>query len=233
METLLAVALIGMLISIFLTVFVPSRGMVQKALTKQESDRVVSILRAEMSTVRENERVKSGGNTGPGKYSCPFDKGFYWLLASAKPSTSIVIFSYRADTKASRRTDGTYPPIPARESRPGRDTQLTSMACLMNDRIHRKDIMQAVGDVFLVKLTQIEQEGTGEFRLAASPGKISRAGTPKEYHSEEGDTRLWGGVIFCRADFYLMQPPNPARYEKRPWSRIGRPVFSTNISIRR
>ncbi len=233
METLLAVALVGMLISIFLTVFVPSRGVVQKALTKQESDRIIGILKAEMGTVRENERVRDGGNAGPGRYTCPFDKGFYWVLSSVKPSTSIVIFSYRADTKASRQVDGTYPAIPAIESRPGHDTQLTSIACLMNDRIHKKDIPHAVGPVFLVKLTQIEQQDTGGFRLASAPGRINKASTPKEYHSKEGDERPWGGVIFCRADFYPMVPPNPARYDKRPWSRVGRPVFSTNISIRR
>ena len=55
METLLAVALIGMLISIFLMVFVPSRTLVQQALTKQESDRVISVLRSELNTVRANE----------------------------------------------------------------------------------------------------------------------------------------------------------------------------------
>ncbi len=233
METLLAVALVGMLISIFLTVFVPSRGIVQKSLTKQESDRIVSILKAEMGTVRENERVKDGGNAGPGKYTCPFDKGFYWVLASAKPSTSVVVFSYRADTKAPRREDGTYPAIPVIESRPGHDTQLTSIACLMDDRIHKEDIPQAIGPVFLVKLTQIDQEGTGKFRLASSPGRITKASAPKDYHSKEDEERPWGGAIFCRADFYLMVPPNPSRYVKRPWSRVGRPVFSTNISIRR
>lgn len=233
METLLAVALIGMLISIFLTVFVPARGMVQKALTKQESDRVISILRAELNTVRESERSKDNKASSPGSYTCPFDKGFYWILASTKPSTSVVVFSYRADTKASVRADGSYPPIPITESRPGGDTQLVSMACTMDNPIHKKDIMHAVGPVFLVKLTQIEPDHTGVYRLAKAPGIISKASSPQKYFSSEDSSNPWGGAIFFRADFYLMVPPNPARYKNRPWSRVGRPIFSTNMSIRR
>ncbi len=233
METLLAVALIGMLISIFLTVFVPARGMVQKALTKQESDRVVSILRAELNTVRESERAQGSKSSATGKYTCAFDKGFYWIQASTKPSTSVVIFSYRADTKATQREDGTFPPIPIMESRPGKDTQLVSIACPMNDPIHRKDIANAVGPVFLVKFTQIEPDNTGKYKLSRSPGIISKASTPQRYFSNESDQNPWGGAIFFRADFYLMVPPNPDRYKNRPWSRVGRPIFSTNMSIRR
>lgn len=233
METLLAVALIGMLISIFLTVFVPSRTLVQQALTKQESDRVISVLRSELNTVRDNERAKDSRSVGPGQYSSPFDKGFYWVLGSRAPRTSIVVFSYRADTSSSPRPDGTYPPIPYNKSRPGGDTQLISIACPMDDSIHKDDIRHAVGPVFLVKLTQIEQDGTGNYRLAKSPGVIKGASSPDKYFSEEGVDSPWGGAIFCRADFFLMTPPNPDRYKKRPWSRVGKPIFSTNISFRR
>ncbi len=233
METLLAVALIGMLISVFLTVFVPARGMVQKALTKQESDRVVSILRSELNTVRENERAQGSRGSAPGKYTCSFDKGFYWIQASTKPSTSVVVFSYRADTSAAQREDGTFPPIPVTESRPGEDTQLVSIACTMNNPIHRKDIPNAEGPVFLVKFTQIEPDNTGKYKLSRSPGVISKASSPQKYFSNESDQTPWGGAIFFRADFYLMSPPNPDRYKNRPWSRVGRPVFSTNMSIRR
>ncbi len=233
METLLAVALIGMLISIFLTVFVPARGMIRKALTKQETDRVVGILRAEMNTVRENELAKGSNTSAPGKYTCAFDKGFYWIQASAKPATTVVIFSYRADTSASQRADGTFPPIPIMKSRPGKDTQLVSLACTMDNPIHRKDIVHAVGPVFLVKFTQIEQDGTGQYRLSRTPGVIAKASSPQKYFSSDSDQNPWGGTITFRADFYLMVPPNPDRYKKRPWSRIGRPIFSTNMSIRR
>ena len=233
METLLAVALVGMLISIFLTVFVPVRGMIQQALTKQESDRVISILRAELNTVRANERAYDSKSVGPEKYASPFDKGFYWLLSCKRPSSAIVVFSYRANTASSLRADDTYPPIPFNRSRPGGDTQLVSIACPMNSTIHKNDIRHAVGPVFLVKLTQLEPENRGTYKLAETPGAIKGASTPDKYFSQDNTETPWGGVIFCRADFYLMNPPNPDRYKNRPWSRIGRPIFSTNISILR
>lgn len=234
METLLAVALVGVLISIFLTVFVPARGLLQQALTKQESDRIVSILRAEMNTVRANERALNGtGESSPGKYNTAFDKGFYWITFSKRPDTSIVVFSYRADTTRPKREDGTYPAIPANVSKPGQDTTLVTIACPINSPIHRDDIRQAIGPVFLVKFTQIEETNTGEYRLAQSPGTIANASTPSKYFANENSEWMWGGAIFCRADFYQMDPPNPARYKNRPWSRVGRPAFSANLSFRR
>lgn len=233
METLLAVGLVSVLISIFLTVFVPARGLVQQALTKQESDRIVSILRAEMNTVHANERSTSEGESSPGKYSTAFDKGFYWITACKRPETAIVVFSYRADTTRAMKPDGTYPAIPANVSRPGKDTMLTSIACPMDSPLHRDDIKHAVGPVFLVKLTQIEETTSGKYKLSGSPGVIANASSPAKYYSQPNSNWLWGGAIFCRADFYQMTPPNPARYKNRPWSRVGRPVFSANLSFRR
>lgn len=233
METLLAIALVGMLVSLFLTVFVPARGLIQQALTKQDADRLVSTLRAEINTVRDHERSGNPRDASPGQYNTAFDKGFYWLLASSKPETSIVIFSYRADTSKTKNPDGTYPAIPANKSKPGRDTIVTTIACPMNSSIHKKDIVHAVGPVFLVKLTQIEEDNGGDFKLATSPGVIANASTPNKYHSQENSGWMWGGAIFCRADFYIMNPPNPARYKNRPWSRVGRPAFSANFSFRR
>ena len=57
METLLAIALVGVLLSIFLTVFVPARGLVRQALTRQESERITGILRSELSMLRGEERA--------------------------------------------------------------------------------------------------------------------------------------------------------------------------------
>ena len=232
METLLAVAIIGVVLSIVLSVFVPARGLMHKALTKQEADRIVSILRAEINTIRPNEQALSVETSAPGSYATAFDKGFYWIRASLKPETSIVIFSYRADTSKPRRADGTYPSIPATRSKPGADTQLTTIACPMNSSIHKDDIKNAIGNLFLVKLTQIEETNSSNFKLAKTPGTISGAESPAKYYSRDNADWAWGGAIYCRADFYLMTP-NPARYKNRPWSRVGKPIFSANFSFRR
>lgn len=233
MESLLAIALVGVLLSIFLTVFVPSRGLVRQALTRQESERITGILRAEMSTLRDDEIAK-GKNSSDKEYLSTFDKGFYWLQKSKRPSSAIVIFSYRADMSKKPRADGSYPAIPAGKSVPGKNSQLVSIACPMDDPLHRNEISAAVGPVFVVKMTQLERTGNkGEYRLARMPGVINGASTPESYVSRPGEKEAWGGAVFFRADFYLMSPPNPARYRGKTWAKLGRPLFSANLSFHR
>ncbi len=234
METLLAVALVGTLVSIFLTVFLPARGMVRQALTRQESERITGILRTEMSTLRADETANaSQKKSSLGKYLSAFDKSFYWMLRSKNPATSIVIFSYRADTSKPQRADGTFPPMPAAKSVPGVNSQLVTIACPMDDALHRKDIRDAVGPVFLVRMNQLIPQADGQFRLAKQPGTIGGASSPENFVSSENEKEGWGGVVFFRADFFLMTPPDPDRYRGKAWSKLGRPLFSANLSFRR
>ncbi len=234
METLLAVALVGVLVSIFLTVFLPARGMVRQALTRQESERITGILRAEMSILRADETAPaSQKKSSLGKYLSAFDKSFYWMLRSKDPSSSVVIFSYRADTSKPQRPDGSFPAVPASKAVPGVNSQLVTIACPMDDALHRKDIRDAVGPVFLVRMSQLIPQKNGEFRLAKQPGTIGGASSPENFVSSENEADAWGGVIFFRADFFLMTPPDPARYRGKPWSKLGRPLFSANLSFRR
>ena len=233
METLLAIALVGVLLSIFLTVFVPARGLVRQALTRQESERITGILRAELSILRADERADaSAKSSGPNSYLSTFDKGFYWLKKTSQPGTAIVVFSYRADLSKNPRKDGSYPAIPVGKSVPGKNVQLVSIACPIDDPVHKDDIRDAVGPVFLVKMTQLV-EGNGNFRMANSPGTVSRAGSPEKYVSSPGAADAWGGALFCRAEFYHMSPPNPARYKGKSWKKLGRPLFAANMSFHR
>ena len=234
METLLAIALVGVLLSIFLTVFVPARGLVRQALTRQESERITGILRAELSSLRADEMADSSAHTSSeNQYLSTFDKGFHWLRKCSRPSSAIVVFSYRADLSKPARKDGSYPAVPAGKSVPGKDMQLVSIACPMDDPVHRDDIRDAVGPVFLVKMTQLELKSDGEYRMVGSPGVVAQASSPEQYVSQAGQRDAWGGVLFCRAEFYHMSPPNPARYKGKSWKKLGRPLFSANLSFRR
>lgn len=232
METLLAVALVGLLVSIFLTVFVPARGIVQQALTKQEAERITGILRAEMDTIRPNEQPKASAKSStPNEYLTTFDKGFYWIRQCKQPKTAIVIFSYVADTTKKPLADGTFPPATGKAQ--GKATQLMTVVCPMNDRLHAKHIKSAVGPVFVVKMTQLVLNKQGGYSPVKTPGTIQGANKPEDYVSEENADHQFGGVIFYRADFYLMAPPNPDRYARRTWARMGRPIFSANLSFHR
>lgn len=234
METLLAIGLVGVLLSMFLTVFVPARGMVQQALNRQEAERIAGILRAEMSILRPDEQASEGATAASdGQFLSPFDKGFFWLQHSRTPANAIVVYSYRADTTKNQRADGTYPTVPASRNVPGQGNQLVSIACPLNDPLHKDQIKDAVGPVFLVKMTQIVDAGGGKFELAGNPGSINGANSPDKYVSSPDDKNPWGGVVIYRADFYHMSPPNPARYKGKSWKRLGRPMFSVNLSFRR
>ena len=234
METLLAIALVGVLLSIFLTVFVPARGLVRQALTRQEAERITGILRAELSCLRDDELADKGAkSSSENKYLSTFDKGFHWLRKTARPSGAIVIFSYRADLSKPVRKDGTFPAVPAGKSVPGKNMQLVTIACPMDDPVHRDDIRDAVGPVFLVKMTQLEHKNNGEYRMVNSPGLVSAASSPENYVSQAGKREAWGGSLFCRAEFYHMSPPNPARYKGKTWNKLGRPLFAANLSFHR
>lgn len=234
METLLAIALVGVLLSIFLTVFVPARGLVRQALTRQEAERITGILRAELSMLRGDEMADSGSDSSSeNQYLTTFDKGFHWLRKTSKPSSAIVVFSYRADLSKPARKDGSFPAVPAGKSVPGKDMQLVSIACPMDDPVHRDDIRDAVGPVFLVKMTQLELKADGEYKEVGSPGVVNKASSPEQYVSQAGQRDAWGGALFCRAEFYHMSPPNPARYKGKNWKKLGRPLFSANLSFRR
>lgn len=234
METLLAIGMVGVLLSIFLTIFVPARGMVQQALARQDAERISGILRAELSTIRADEQAPASATAASdGQYLNTFDKGFFWLLRTKTPGNTIVIYSYRGDTTKPARADGTPPIVPPSRNIPGMGNQLVTLACPIDDPLHKDQIKRAVGPVYMVRMTQITEKGNGEYELAGQPGSINGANSPDKFVSSPDEKNGWGGAVFYRADFYLMSPPNPARYRGKPWKRLGRPLFSVNMSFRR
>ena len=228
METLLAMALVATLVSIFLVVFVPARGMVQKSLAQQDADRLVGVLKAEMKTVRNNERSFTKASSE--KYTNGFDKGFYWLRKTKEPDSAIVIFSYREDLSKKPSEDGTRPPIAASKSVPGETSNLVTIACPIDDKLHRKHIRDAVGPVYVVSMTHLEFRN-GEWKAANKPGTIATAGSPEEYLQKCSTLEAGGPCIFYRADFYMLNTPNPNIVKNKKWNKLGRPIFSSVMSF--
>lgn len=228
METLLALALVATLVSIFLVVFVPARGLVHKSLAQQDADRLVGVLKAEMKTIRADERATD--KSSDGKYVNGFDKGFYWLRKTREPDSAIVIFSYREDLTKAPGPDGTRPAIPAKESVPGETSNLVTIACPIDDKVHRKHIRDAVGPVFLVSMTHLEFKN-GEWKENSKPGVVSGAGSPEDYIKNCAQREAGGSCIFYRADFYMLNTPNPNIVKNKNWKKMGRPIFSATMSF--
>ncbi len=232
-EALLAIGIVGMLLGIFMTLFVPVKSMLTAALAREESGRIINALQTEMENIRPDERAPaSTKNSSYGKYVTPFDKAFYWFRNSQKPSTSIAIFSYRADISKRRRADGSYPPVPRNGKVLPANTELVTMAAPLNSKLHRNSIRQAVGPVFIVRMTELREEKRGEFKLAPRPGILEKGSTPNSYVSDDEDNP-WGGAVYYRADFYRLFPADPARYTTKSWNDFNQPIFSTNLSFRR
>jgi len=234
MTTLLAIGVIAVLMSIFMLVFVPARDLVRASLAKGDIDRVSAILRSEMTTLRKNEHANKSATTSSSKqYISGFDKAFYWFLRSKKPGTSIVVFSYRADLSKTPRIDGSYPPVDAAKNVPASHSELVTMACPMDEKMHAKAIRNAVGAVFVVKMTQCIQKEDGEFILFKKPGIITESGRPESYVSSPSAKQGFGSVVFYRADFYILKPSDPSRYKRVSWAKMGHPAFSVNLSFAR
>ncbi len=232
-ETLLAIAIIGMLLGIFMTLFAPVKSMLTAALAREQSGRIITVLRSEMETLRPNERAAvSATKSSPTKYITPFDKSFYWMLNSKRPGTSIAIFTYRADISKRPRADGSYPPVPRNSTIDPARVERITMATPLNNPIHRDSIRQAEGPVFLVRMSELEPHSDGEYRIAVKPGVISKGANPTNYVSSD-DEDPWGAQVIYRADFYRLFPTDPARYRSKTWSDFSQPVFSTNLSFRR
>lgn len=234
MTTVVAIGVIAVLMSIFMLVFVPARDQIRASLAKENVDAISAILRSEMTTLRKNERAGSSDTSSSStKYLSGFDKAFYWFLRSKKPSTSIVIFSYRADLSRAARVDGSFPPVDVSKNVAASQSELVTMACPMDDKLHTKAIRNAVGPVFLVKMTQCRQKDNGEFVLSDKPGIIAGAQNPSSYISSPDTQDAYGSVVFYRADFYIMKPSDPSRYKRVSWAKLGRPIFSVNLSFSR
>ena len=67
METLLAIAVTGILLSTFLAVFGPAANTIRRAISVQEADRLATALEQELSTLRQEEA---------GQFNTSFDKAF-------------------------------------------------------------------------------------------------------------------------------------------------------------
>ena len=249
-ETLIALGVVGILLALFLTIFVPARSMVRDALICQEADRVASTLKAELTTLRAGESAPPGAKQSSlGQYISSFDKAFLLMSCSRTPGTALIIFSYRADTDAQATPKGGYyPAMQARSNKKnkagkkvqGAETfrlgQILTVVCPINkmDARLKEALRYSQGPVFMVRMSELVENRDGSYTVSSKPGTISRANTPEKFvSSDKEDKEGWGGVLMTRADFFVLPTPDPARYKHKTWNQMGRPTFSVNMSFHR
>lgn len=228
LETLLAIAVVGVLLSTFLAVFGPATNTIRRAISVQDADRLSSALEKEMSTLRQSEAAE---------FPTAFDKAFDWISSSGSLDSSIVLFNYRGDT--AQIVDGKLEAYTNTTGEPGKDYLVQSaVRQLGSSASDLEDLMEAVeGKVFVVSMRQLVRDSTSGGLIAAEAGAeiVSSSGTTASDAANFEDA-----VIAFQADFYLL-PANSYQYLTGPLSNggsdleqtLGSPLFSRSMAVRR
>lgn len=249
-EVVLAIGVVGVLIVVFMAMFIPARRTVQAALTIREADRVVHALTAELGELRNTERAAANAQkSSPGKYLSAFDKAFYWMQDTAKPSTTILVYNYRADLTQPVRKDGTPQPwLEEGGAIPGKNTAVVTGVCLADNKARWEDFKALVGPVFAVRMTQLVVERMDSsaygYKLAPKYAVISNPYNrgksikdPDQYvytPAKGGAMNLpWGAEVLYQAEFFQLTNTDPERLQHITWENLKVPVFTRNLAFRR
>lgn len=247
-ETVIAMAVVGLLLTTFMAVFLPSKKRVQGALALQEADRVASALSSELAVLRQGEQKV---------YTTAFDKAFEWMLSSSKASTTVLIYNYRGDLTQSARVDGSLKPYEGKHpSVPGASTLVLPAVILATDQKRFKEDFKAiVGPVFLVRMTQFiwDQQGAnptqnqyggkgGRYVLAKRSGVISNPYNEGQmvtksadyvYNTANSSELPWGAEVLFQAEFFQMPIVQPEGLNRMDYKNFKKPLFKRNLSFRR
>lgn len=227
METLLAVAVVAVLLTTFLAVFGPATNTIRRAVSVQDADRLVSALEKEMTTLREEETSI---------YNTAFDKAFDWVANSSSLENSVLLFNYRGDT--AQITDGKLEPYLNANGEPGRDYLVQSAARRVGAaQSDLQELLEAVeGRAFVVRMRQLVRGNDGGLTATESNGTLVSSTGVGASNSETFED----AVIAFQADFYVL-PANSFQYVSGPLAQagtdyvgtLGEPLFSRSIAVRR
>ena len=227
METLLAIAVVAVLLTTFLAVFGPATNTIRRAISVQDADRLASALEKEMTSLRADEL---------NDYDNAFDKAFQWISDSGSLDSSVVLFNYRGST--SQITDGKLEPYTETEGEPGRDYLVQSAVRRLSDSSDLEDLMEAVeGKVFVVSMRQLVRDAsTG----GLVPAEVGASIVSAEGNSASDAASFEDAAIAFQADFYLL-PANSYQYLTGPLSNggsdfeqtLGNPIHTQAMAVRR
>ena len=227
METLLAIAVVAVLLTTFLAVFGPATNTIRRAISVQDADRLASALEKEMSTLRPTET---------GQYDTAFSKAFNWISTSGTLDNAIILFNYRGDT--GNITNGQLNPYTGNNGTIGQDYLVQpAVRQLGANTPDLENLMDAAeGRAFVVIMRQLVPGGNGGLTPSgAGAGIVSAAGTAAGNAESFEDA-----VIAFQADFYVL-PANTYAYATGPLAQggsnlattLGEPLFSRALAVRR
>ena len=223
METVIAILVLAILLTGFLTVFTPAAQGIKKSISTQQADRLASTLVRDMSRLYEGET-----NTHP----TGFDKAYSWIKNGNDPSNAIFVYQYRANRASSPRTDGTLAPMPNIEGKPGIDYIVQSVARRANDSLLEDDLEALVGPIFYVKTTQLVVENNE--LVLGTPGQIVN---PDDASIAANSSAYTDAVITFSATFHRVPSAAHAYLTgtafANKFNSESKPIFTRNLAVRR
>lgn len=225
METVIAIGVLAVLLTGFIIVFTPAADGIRKTISTQQADRLTSALEQELVTLR--------GSTETTEFKTGFNKAYTFIKESNVATEALLVYQYRGDLEAERRSDGSLEPKPSIDGKlPGEDYLVVPMARRLSDDIFIEDLAAVEGPVYLVKPTQLIYDANQ--LVLGTPGEIKN---PKDGTPSTAADAYTEAVIAFAAEFHPM-PTNAAGYFKGPefakkFTKAKTPVFTRNLAVRR
>lgn len=223
METVIAILVLAILLSAFLTVFTPAAQGIKKSISTQQADRLATTL------VRDMARLHLGENS---THPTGFDKAFTWIKNGNNPENAIFVYQYRADRTSAPRADGTLEPMDTIDGKPGIDYIVQSVARRADDNLLAADLEALVGPVFYVKPTQLVMKNNQ--LVLGTPGQLIN---PDDDTVAANSNAYTDAVITFSATFHRV--PSAAytyltgsAFEKK-FNSESKPIFTRNLAVRR
>lgn len=224
-ETVIAIGVLAVLLTGFIIVFTPAADGIRKTISTQQADRLTSALEQELVTLR--------GSTETTEFKTGFNKAYTFIKESNVATEALLVYQYRGDLEAERRSDGSLEPKPSIDGKlPGEDYLVVPMARRLSDDIFIEDLAAVEGPVYLVKPTQLIYDANQ--LVLGTPGEIKN---PKDGTPSTAADAYTEAVIAFAAEFHPM-PTNAAGYFTGPefakkFTKAKTPVFTRNLAVRR
>ncbi|NNC88693.1 MAG: type II secretion system protein [Akkermansiaceae bacterium] len=234
MESVIAIAVVAVMLTTFLAVFGPASQGINAALSVQEADRLASTLERELQSTRDGDG-----------FDTSFEKAYAWIRGSASSGDAdtgggvVLLYNYRGDP-SDRRGDGSMQPFTEAGGVAGEDFILQSAVRRKDDLAVPEDLDAAEGRIFAVQMTQLVFDADGKLVLG-EPGKIIDPNSPDGSDITDPD-QYPEAVIAVRASFYTLPANDWKNYVKDfkleleangNAKNIGAPLFTRNLGVRR
>jgi len=226
METVIAIGILAVLLTAFVSVFGPAAVGIRKALSAQEADRLTNAVIQEMTNLRAGQK---------NSYSSAFDKAFQQIQNSNKSQNALMVYQYRGSLTR-LRADGSAEPVAAIKGVPGQDYIVQPMMRGIDDPNLADDIEAVEGKIYVVKCNQLTSDplsSNAEYKTGAAGVIVD----PETGAIVQSSVDYGSSVILFDAEFYSVSSNSIAYLTgssfKSEFPRLSNPVLSKNLSVQR